>query len=104
VDVSVVASVFGMSLSTSFTLNESNIIPSPVEPVFPVGPSLASLNDKLIMVWGYYGGEWKMYDPNDALGSTLTGFTSGRGYWIEVTDDCTLAFRQLTKGWNLIGW
>jgi hypothetical protein len=100
----VTARIAGVALSAYYTLNESNIIPSPVEPVFPVGPSLASLNDKLIMVWGYYGGEWKMHDPNDALGSTLTGFTSGRGYWIEVTDDCTLAFRQLTKGWNLIGW
>jgi hypothetical protein len=100
----VTARVAGVTLSAYYTINESNIIPSPVEPVFPVGPSLASISDKLIIVWGYYGGEWKMYDPNDALGSTLTGFTSGGGYWIEVTDDCTLAFRQLTKGWNLIGW
>jgi hypothetical protein len=101
---SVVAIVFGMSLSTFFTLNESNIIPSPVEPVFPIGPSLAGISDKLIIVWGYYGGEWKMYDPNDALGSTLTGFISGRGYWIKVSEDCALFSRQLTKGWNLIGW
>jgi hypothetical protein len=105
----VTARVAGVTLSVYYTLNESNIIPSLVEPVFPVGPSLASISDKLIMVWGYYGGEWKMYDPNDALGSTLTGFTSGRGYWIKVNGNCTLGYRNLTKddnnkGWNLIGW
>jgi hypothetical protein len=100
----VIARVGGLTLSECYMLNESDIIPSPVDPIFPIGQSLASINDKLIIVWGYYGGEWKMYDPNDALGSTLTGFISGRGYWIKVSEDCALFSRQLTKGWNLIGW
>ncbi|MCX5995544.1 MAG: hypothetical protein NTV59_06055 [Chloroflexi bacterium] len=101
--------IAGVALSAYYTLNESNIIPSLVDPIFPIGPSLASINDKLIIVWGYYGGDWKMYDPNDALGSTLTGLTSGSGYWIKVNGNCTLGYRNLTKddnnkGWNLIGW
>jgi hypothetical protein len=102
---SVAASVFGVSISTYFTLNESNVTPSPVEPTLPIEDALASISDKVIIGWGYTPQTgWQMYDPNDALGSTLSGLTSGRGYWIKVTDDCTLGIRNLTKGWNLIGW
>lgn len=100
----VIAKVAGVTLSACYTINESNIIPTPVEPAFQIGPYLASIADKLIIAWGYSGGEWKMYDPNDALGSTLTGMSSGSGYWIKVSDNCALYSRQLTKGWNLIGW
>ena len=45
-----------------------------------------------------------MYDPNDPLGSTLTGLVSGRAYWIKVSEDCALIFRDLQAGWNNIGW
>jgi len=96
--------IAGVALSAWYTINMSNIMPTPVEPAFPIGQYLANISDKLIIAWGYSGGEWKMYDPNDSLGSTLTGMSSGSGYWIKVSDDCTLYTRQLTKGWNLIGW
>ena len=96
--------VAGVALAAWYTINQSNVMPTPVEPAFPVEQYLDGISDKLIIVWGYSGGQWKMYDPNDALGSTLTGMASGSGYWIKVSDDCTLSSRQLTKGWNLIGW
>jgi len=100
----VTARVAGVALSAWYLINQSNIVPTPVEPAFPVEQYLAGIRDKLIIVWGYSGGQWQMYDPNDGLGSTLSGMTSGSGYWIKVSDDCTLSSRQLTKGWNLIGW
>ena len=100
----VTARIAGVALSAWYTINLSNVIPTPVEPAFPVEQYLASIRDKLIIVWGYSGGQWQMYDPNDGLGSTLSGMMSGSGYWIKVSDDCTLSSRQLTKGWNLIGW
>ncbi len=100
----VTAKIAGVALSAWYTINISNIMPTPVEPAFPVEQYLAGIKDKLIIVWGYSGGQWQMYDPNDGLGNTLTGMTSGNGYWMKVNGDCTLGSRQLTKGWNLIGW
>jgi hypothetical protein len=96
--------VAGVALAAWYTINQSNVMPTPVEPAFPVEQYLDGISDKLIIVWGYSGGQWQMYDPNDTLGSTLTGMASGSGYWIKVSDNCTLSSRQLTKGWNLIGW
>lgn len=96
--------IAGVTACAWYTINISNIMPTPVEPAFPIEQYLAGISDKLIIAWGYSGGEWRMYDPNDALGSSLTGMSSGSGYWIKVSEDCTLYTRQLTKGWNLIGW
>ena len=97
--------IAGVSLSTWFTVIQSSTLSSvPSEPTFPLKQSLASIADKLIIVWEYYNGEWKMYDPDDELGSTLDVFTSGRGYWIKVIDNCSLFTRNLTEGWNLLGW
>ena len=105
------AKVMGVSLSTCFTIKEGSAVATvtpvftPVfTPEFPIDTALTSISNKLIIVWGYDGGEWKMYDPNDELGSTLSALTSGRGYWIKVSDNCTLSIRNLTEGWNLIGW
>ncbi len=96
--------IAGVAVSAWYKINLSNVIATPVEPAFPVEQYLAGISEKLIIVWGYSDGAWQMYDPNDALGCTLTGMSSGRGYWIMVSEDCTLGSRQLTKGWNLIGW
>jgi hypothetical protein len=68
----------------------------------------ASISSQLVRVWGYSGGTWYMYDPADAAGSNLTTLTSGNGYWINVSADCTLVYggfhKALSAGWNLIGW
>jgi len=68
----------------------------------------ASISSQLIRVWGYAGGTWSMYDPTDAAGSNLATLTSGNGYWIDVSADCTLIsggfHKAMSAGWNLIGW
>jgi hypothetical protein len=73
-----------------------------------VASALASISSKLVRVWGYSGGTWYMYDPADTAGSTLATLTSGMGYWINVTEACTLIYGgysyALSAGWNLIGW
>jgi hypothetical protein len=68
----------------------------------------AGISSYLVRVWGYSGGTWYMYDPADAAGSTLTSMTAGSGYWINVSQACTLIYGgysyALSAGWNLIGW
>jgi hypothetical protein len=70
----------------------------------PVETAMATVSDDLIRVWGFSDGVWRMYDPLDPLGSTLAGLVSGRGYWVKVSRDCALIFRDLSAGWNNIGW
>ncbi len=69
---------------------------------------LITISNKLVRVWGYSNGTWYMYDPADEAGSNLATLTAGKGYWINVTEDCTLIYEgysyALTAGWNLIGW
>jgi hypothetical protein len=74
-------------------------------------PSVASvtagISDELVIVWGYIDGEWLFYDPADP-GSDLDNLTSGVGYWVKVSADCTLVYGGysyvLKEGWNNIGW
>ncbi|MBM3157274.1 MAG: hypothetical protein FJ004_08320 [Chloroflexi bacterium] len=98
--------IAGVALTDCFTITTSDALPPLPTPVtFPLKQSLASIIDKIIIVWGYTSeAGWQMYDPNDDLGSTLDVLISGRGYWIKVTGDCSLFTRSLTAGWNLIGW
>jgi hypothetical protein len=73
-----------------------------------VDTALAGIMDKLVIVWDYAGGDWLFYDPADEAGSDLAGLSAGTGYWIKVTEDCTLIYGghsySLTAGWNNIGW
>jgi hypothetical protein len=73
-----------------------------------VAGAMSSISAQLIRVWGYAAATWEMYDPADEPGSDLTGLVAGRGYWVKVTEDCTLIFGgsryDLTADWNLIGW
>jgi hypothetical protein len=73
-----------------------------------VETALAGIMDKLVIVWDYAGGDWFFYDPSDVAGSDLTGLSSGVGYWLKVSEDCTLIYGghsyALTAGWNNIGW
>lgn len=73
-----------------------------------VATALSSVSDELVRVWGYYAGEWQMYDPADVVGSDLSGLTEGRGYWVKATAACTVVYlgksRSLEAGWTLMGW
>jgi len=73
-----------------------------------VETALAGIMDKLVIVWDYAGGDWLFYDPSDVAGSDLAGLSSGVGYWLKVSEDCTLIYGghsySLTAGWNNIGW
>ena len=101
----VAATVAGLTLDTCFTVLEEDMW-TPVEGdiAMPAEEALVSISHELIRVWGYYDGEWQMYDPADPLGSNLPGLISGRAYWVKVSADCTLVFRDLQAGWNNIGW
>jgi len=72
---------------------------------------VAPIASQLVIIWGYSGGTWYMYDPADAAGSNLATLTAGNGYWIKVSADCTLvyggysyALSSAAPGWTNIGW
>ena len=96
----VMATVSGTSATTFITVTE---------PPSSAATQLAGISTELIRVWGYAPATgWQMYDPGDPIGSDLAALVEGNGYWIKVTDDCTLLHGghswELTEGWNLIGW
>jgi len=73
----------------------------------------ASIQDKLVTAYGYKAGEgvagWTVYSPSwPAEVNTFTRLYKGRGYWINVIEECALTYDPYTynldTGWNLIGW
>ena len=81
-----------------------------------VATGLASIEDWLVIAYGYKAGEgvggWTVYNPEWAVThpewNTLTTLYVGRGYWINVSEGCDLTYGantyELDEGWNLIGW
>ena len=71
---------------------------------------MSSIAGKYSIVWAFDATtqEWKLYDTAPGAISTLTRLTKGQGYWMQVTEDCTLTYGgntySLKAGWNLIGW
>ena len=75
-----------------------------------------SILDKLVMAYGYKEGEgvggWTAYNPGWATThpewNTLALLHQARGYWIQVTQACSLVYGantyELDEGWNLLGW
>jgi len=66
---------------------------------------------QLVMIWGFSGGTWYMYDPADPAGSDLATLTPGKGYWVKVNADCTLVYGGFSyplssagTGYTNIGW
>lgn len=55
----------------------------------PVAEVLASVFGKVIYVWGYIDGVWKVYDPSSPEFSDLINMEPGYGYWIKTTEACT---------------
>jgi hypothetical protein len=72
--------------------------------------AVQNIADKLVRMWGFDAATqtWKLYDPAAPEVSDLASLERGKGYWIKVTEDCTLIYAgysySLKKGWNLIGW
>ena len=101
----VTATVADVTRDVCFTIFEPDVWGDAEDGLaVPVETAMATVSDDLIRVWGFSDGVWRMYDPLDPLGSTLTGLVSGRGYWVKVSRDCALIFRDLSAGWNNIGW
>jgi hypothetical protein len=95
-----------------------------------IGSVLWGLEDKVLSVWYYdasteeWGGTWlsATWDGTQWIGD-LTTMEDGKGYWIQVTEDCTIALvgdartlappqvgpyvpasYRVYKGWNLVGF
>ncbi len=91
-----------------------------------VADVLGSASPSIAAVWTYdpknvnansSNNGWFVYYPGDAVHSNLTDMTAGYGYWVSVTGGATLAgsgtlftaqqtppSRNLTSGWNLVGY
>ena len=69
-----------------------NLIGLPCTPVnTATGTVLQSIISDVAIVWGYGNKTgWKLYDPTDVPGSTLTTMEVGSGYWIKMNADKTL--------------
>ncbi|MFC1972221.1 PKD domain-containing protein [Chloroflexota bacterium] len=73
----------------------------------------ATISDYLLTAYSFKAGEgvggWTVYNPNwPDTDNTLETLYMARGYWINVSQDCTLEWGSrdyyLSSGWNLIGW
>jgi len=96
----VITATDGVSTATTFFVVS--------EAAETVETALAGISSKLVRVWEYYNGTWKMYDPADPVGSDLETLTPGRGYWINVNAATELIYKgfkySLVAGWNNVGW
>jgi len=88
--------------TTFFTLNAG--APTVKSIVTPIA-------SQLVMIWGFSGGTWYMYDPADPAGSDLATLTPGKGYWVKVNADCTLVYGGFSyplssagTGYTNLGW
>jgi hypothetical protein len=76
-----------------------------------VEDGLTGIAGQYTKVWSFAAGPtggWRLYDTAAPAVSDLTNLTRGQGYWLEVSQDCTLLYGgnsySLLAGWNLIGW
>ena len=78
----------------------------------PVTPAVATANiaSQLQIMWTFDGATqtWKVYDPTPGATSDISAMTAGQGYWVKVSENCSLVYGNKTynlyAGWNLIGW
>ena len=81
----------------------------------PPGPltiedAFATIEGKYLTVWTFDAErqEWQVYDPVFGAPDDFESLTPEQGYWVEVTEDCTLTYGPYTwdlwAPWNLIGW
>jgi len=76
----------------------------------PVATAFASINGLYTKVWTFDAAtqSWQVYDTAAGAPGTLENMARGQGYWVQVSQDCTLTYLAdqypLLTGWNLIGW
>jgi hypothetical protein len=120
--ISAVAIILFLSCSVGFPAQSTdlislspgwNLVSLPVQPAnTAIASVLSGINGAYEVVWAYPGQSWKVYDPNDVQGSTLTNMQAGNGYWIKMTSAKTLGLSgsvpppslSLSSGWNLVGY
>ena len=100
---------YGLHLRSGWNLISLPLIPNSAD----IEDVLAGIMDNVACVWTYDNamGRWAYYAPGTP--SDLTEMTCGNGYWVKVTDPCTLVIvgREpplprgipLGSGWNLVG-
>jgi len=79
--------------------------PVPIED----GLSLAGILDKVEVVYTYEDEVWKVWNPSwPSDANTLTELKRLQGYWLRVSEACTLDYYgetiSLNAVWNLKGW
>ncbi|MFO8009376.1 MAG: IPT/TIG domain-containing protein, partial [Dehalococcoidia bacterium] len=78
--------------------------------VISVEDGLATIDGLYTIVWTFDSAtqEWQVFDVAEGAPDDFTDLNKGQGYWIQVTEDCTLTYGSATynlnEGWNLIGW
>lgn len=98
------ATVGTTTASTAFTITAGGAA--------PVTPTIATANiaSQLMIMWTYDGATqtWQVYDPTPGATSDITAMNAGQGYWVKVSENCSLVYGNKTynlyAGWNLIGW
>ena len=73
---------------------------------------LEPIADKVLSVWSFNNGIWKVYDPANLIISDLTAMVPGNGYWMHLSDTVDFIFSGtsysgatgLSSGWNLVGF
>jgi hypothetical protein len=72
--------------------------------------ALTSIAGLYTIVWTFDASTqgWMFYDTAATEVSDLDSLTRGQGYYVSVTEDCTIVFGgntySMLAGWNLIGW
>ena len=91
-------------ITCSFTISAASTGDTSVE------NGLSTIDGKYDKIWTFDGAtqEWQVYDTADGAPKEFTTLVKGRGYWVQVSEDCALTFGantyNLSQGWNLIGW
>jgi len=100
--------------------NGWNLVSIPTVPInTAISSVLGGASSSIDAVWTYdaIDDKWHVYRPSPADTSDLSSMTAGYGYWISATGDTAIEGygslfkegqtppqRQLTSGWNLIGY
>ncbi|MBM3131552.1 MAG: hypothetical protein FJZ95_00765 [Chloroflexi bacterium] len=98
------ATVGTATATTSFT-----IVAGGAAAVSPA-TATSTIASQLMIMWTFDAATqtWKVYDPAPGATSDITSMTVGQGYWIKVSEDCTMTYGNKTynlkQGWNLPGW
>lgn len=91
-----------------------NTVSFPIEDgnTYPISDLLPT--EKIDVVWAYYDGEWKAYNPNSS-NNDFTDIKGGYGYMVKASEDFTIAPNidilsgsseaeyPVDEGWNLVG-